>query len=91
MDTTFQERLNLYEIAQETIGFMMAIRTERIFVEKNKSNPDAKKIAQWENEFYHYRDEQHRLSFDDDITIKRVLDEYCPIVKANFNGVKTGE
>jgi len=84
MSIPYQERLNLYEITQETIGFMMALRTEAISDEEQKPAPDAAKIAQWRNEFRRYRDEQHDLRLDDDAAIQRVLDEYCPIVKADY-------
>jgi len=84
MKIPYQERLNLYEIAQETIGFMMAMRTEAIHDEKKKAAPDVAKIAQWQIEFCQYRDEQHGLRLHDDAAIQRVLNEYCPIVKENF-------
>jgi hypothetical protein len=81
---SYQERLNRFEIAQETIGFMMAMRTAAIYDEKKKTEPDTAKIAQWEQEFNQYRDEQHNLRLKDDAAIQRVLDEYCPIVKADY-------
>ncbi|MDR1274879.1 MAG: hypothetical protein LBL72_00580 [Candidatus Accumulibacter sp.] len=83
---TMGERLTRYEIAQETIGFMMAIRTDLIYKEKDKTTPDAEKIAQWEAEFKQFADELHYLHLDDEIEIQRVLDEYCPIVKADYEG-----
>jgi len=79
-----QERLNLFEIAQETIGFMMAMRTEAIYEEKKKEYPNAEKIDKWNKEFYQLDTELHGLRVNDDAEIKRVLDEYCPLVKANF-------
>jgi len=84
MTFDMQERLNLFEIAQETIGFMMAMRMEAIYEEKKKGYPDVEKIEKWESEFSKYRNEQHELSIDDDASIQKVLDEYCPIVKADF-------
>ncbi|ENO90942.1 hypothetical protein C662_18668 [Thauera sp. 28] len=81
---TMRERLNRYEIAQETIGFMMAMRTEAIHDEAKKATPDAAKIAQWEAEFTRYDDELYGLRLHDDEAIQRVLDEYCPIVKAEY-------
>jgi len=79
-----RERLNRYEISQETIGFMMAIRTDAIWREKEKEHPDIKKIAQWNAEFDGYADELHELGLEDDVAVQRVLDEYFPIAKANF-------
>ena len=84
MNIPYQERLNLYEIAQETIGFMMGMRTEAIHDEKKKAQPDAAKIAQWNQEFDQLDDELHGLRLNDDAAIQRVLDEYCPIVKADY-------
>lgn len=84
MNIPYQERLNLYEIAQETIGFMMAMRTEAIHDEKKKAQPDAGKIAQWNREFDQLDTELYGLRLDDDSGIQRVLDEYCPIVKADY-------
>jgi hypothetical protein len=84
MNIPYQERLNLYEIAQETIGFMMAMRTEAIYDEKKKAAPDTAKIAQWNQEFDQLDNELYGLRLDDDAGIQRVLDEYCPIVKADY-------
>jgi hypothetical protein len=84
MSIPYQERLNLYEIAQETIGFMMAMRTEAIHDEKKKAAPDTAKIAQWNQEFDQLDDELYGLRLNDDAAIQRVLDEYCPTVKADF-------
>jgi len=89
MNISFQERLNLYEIAQETIGFMMAMRSDAIYKEKKKPNPDVFKIAQLDKEFDLLNDELHDLKIEDDEKIKRVLDEYCPIVKADFQRHKS--
>jgi len=81
---TMRERLNRYEIAQETIGFMMAMRTEAICDEEKKAAPDAARIHQWRAEFNRLADEQDDLRLDDDDAIGQVLDEYCPIVKADY-------
>lgn len=83
-ELTTRDRLNRYEIAQETIGFMMAMRTEVIHDEEKKAAPDAVKIAQWNTEFKRLDDELYGLRLHDDEAIQRVLDEYCPIVKAEY-------
>lgn len=80
-NVTVQDQLNDYEIAQETIGFMMGIRTEAIYQEKGKAQPDVAKIAQLEAEFIQLNNELDDLRLDDRRGIQRVLDEYCPIVK----------
>lgn len=81
---TMQERLNRFEIAQETIGFRMAMLTSEIHEEKAKAAPDAGKIAALRAEFNAFADEQHALRPNDDAEIDRVLNEHCPIVKADF-------
>ena len=75
---TYQDRLNLYETAQETIGFMMAMRTEAIYDEKKEATPDTSKIQQWEAEFKRLADEQDGLRLADAAAIQRVLNEYGP-------------
>jgi hypothetical protein len=84
VDMTMRERLNRYEVAQETIGFMMAMRTEAIHDEEKKAAPDGAKIAQWNKEFDELDIELYDLRLDDDAAVQRVLDEYCPIVKADY-------
>jgi len=83
-ELTMRDRLNRYEAAEETIGFMMAMRTKAIRDEQEKAEPDAARIAQWSIEFDRLADEQDNLRLDDDAAIQRVFDEYSPIVKANF-------
>ncbi|MEN9561757.1 MAG: hypothetical protein RIR73_1 [Chloroflexota bacterium] len=83
-ELTYQERLNRFEIAQETIGFLMAIRTRYIAQEEKKNKPDASLIEGWRIEFRGFFDELHSLDLKDDAKIQHVLDEYCPIVKAAY-------
>lgn len=84
IEITTRDRLNRFEIAQETIGFMMAMRTEAIHDEEQKVVPDATKIAQWNAEFEWFDRELYDLRLGDDAAVQRVLDEYCPIVKAEY-------
>lgn len=81
---TVRERLTRFEIAQETIGFMIAMRTTAIYDEEKKANPDREKIAQWEAESKQLDDELYELGLNDDAAIQHVLDDYCPIVKADY-------
>jgi len=81
---TVQDRLNRYEIAQETLGFMMAMRTEAIHDEKQKNMPDASKIAKWREEVNQLDNELYALRLNDEEAIQRVLDNYCPVVKAEY-------
>jgi len=88
-ELTVNERLNRYEIAQETIGFMMAMRSSALSSEQKKEAPDFEKIAKWDAELDAFALELHALEFDDDKTIQHVLDEYCPVVKANFERMRS--
>lgn len=83
-EITVGERLNRFEIVQETIGFMMAMRTEAIHDEQQRPVPDAAKIEQWKQEFDRLDTGLDRLHLDDDAAVRRVLDEYCPVVKAEY-------
>ncbi|BEU98777.1 hypothetical protein ACDW_44830 (plasmid) [Acidovorax sp. DW039] len=83
-ELTYQERLNRFEIAQETIGFMMAMHTRSIDQEQKKAAPDTAVIDSLRAEFKKLADELYYLRLKDDATIQRVLDEYCPIVKAAY-------
>ena len=83
-ELTMRERLDRFEIAQETIGFMIAIRTDAIYDEEKKANPDRGKIAQWKAEKRQFADELYELGLNDDAAIQHVLDDYCPIVKADY-------
>ena len=83
-ELTYQERLNRFEIAQETIGFMMAKCTFSINQEKKKAAPDAAVIESLRSELKKFSEELYYLRLKDIATIQRVLDEYCPIVKAAY-------
>lgn len=83
-ELTMRERLDRFEIAQETIGFMIAIRTEAICDEEKKANPNREKIAQWKAESRRLDDELYDLDMDDEVAIQHVLDDYCPLVKADY-------
>ena len=88
-ELTYQERLNRFEIAQETIGFMMAMRTRSIDQEQKQAAPDTAVIDSLRAEFKKLADELYYLRLKDDATIQRVLDEYCPIVKAAYEQERT--
>ena len=85
---TMRERLNRYEIAQETIGFMMATRSAAIHEAETAAVPDVQRIATLERELRDLGWEQDDLRLDDDAAIQRVIDVYGPIVKANFERLR---
>ena len=74
-ELTHQQRLNRFEIAQEMIGFMMALRTSLIDEEQQKVSPDIALIAQWEAEFDKLDDELYNLHLSDEKDIERVIAE----------------
>ena len=82
MTMTTTERLARFETAQETIGFLMALRTTWISDEKAKPAPDLASIARWSAERDRYWDEQDALSYDDVAGIERVIKDYGPLVRA---------
>ena len=89
-ELTHQQRLNRFEIAQEMIGFMMALRTSLIDEEQQKDSPDIALIAQWEAEFDKLDDELYNLQLSDENEIQRVIAEYGPILKASSNSAQSG-
>ena len=89
-ELTHQQRLNRFEIAQEMIGFMMALRTSLIDEEQQKVSPDIALIAQWEAEFDKLDDELYNLQLSDENEIQRVIAEYGPILKARSNPAQSG-
>lgn len=78
---TTTERLARFETAQETIGFLMALRSTWIADERAKRSPDLAKIAHWSAERDRYWDEQDALSYDDQAAIERVIINYGPLVR----------
>ena len=82
MKMTTTERLVRFETAQETIGFLMALRTTWISDERAQPSPDLAKIARWSAERDRYWDEQDALSYDDQAAIERVIKDYGPLVRA---------
>jgi hypothetical protein len=77
-------RLNLYETAQETIGLMLAMLTEEIQNEERKDAPDPAKLERLNADFDRLDGELYSLRITDAAAIQRVLNEYGPILKADF-------
>jgi hypothetical protein len=77
------EQLCRFENAQETIGFMIAKRSEWIHQEEQKPNPNPNKIEQWTAETFAFEDERMAMRLHDDEAINRVLSTYSPIIKAD--------
>lgn len=77
-------RLILYETAQETIGLMLALLTEEIQSEERKDAPDPAKLERLNADSERLDDELYSLRLTDAAAIQRVLNEYGPILKADF-------
>jgi len=81
-ELTVRERLNRYEVAQETIGFMIALRTSELYKVENQAAPDNAEIEMLNGEISRLQDELYDLSSSDNVAIQHVLDDYGPILKA---------
>lgn len=81
---SYSQRLISFEIAQDTLCFMMARLTALIDQEKKKAAPGTEVIAQWEKEFDKLHDELHSLRMSDDAEFQRIAQEYSPILKADY-------
>lgn len=86
--TTMQERLNNFEMAQETICFAQAIYTGLIYQEKRKPAPDEAKIALWDKKYNDADDELRGLRLDDDAGIQAVTEKYTVIIRENKDGIQ---
>ncbi|MGL3606334.1 hypothetical protein ACSV9I_07465 [Rhizobium sp. G187] len=90
-ELTYQERLIRFEVAQDTIGLLMAHCTHCIHEEQKKDAPDAGKIAEWQAEFDRLFDEQYELRPGDNTEIARVLADYGPLVRARYEMASSGD
>ncbi|HBN8007497.1 TPA: hypothetical protein L3645_006324 [Pseudomonas aeruginosa] len=82
---TTTERLARLEAAQEVLGFLMAARSELIFKEGKKAQPDAAKIEQWEAERNALFDLEDGLRLDDPAGIEQVITTYGPQARQMFS------
>lgn len=84
MTMTITKRLARYETAQETIGLLIADLAARMHKERNSDNSNQALIVQWKAEQSAFKAESDRLRFDDNHAIDRVINVYCPIVRALY-------
>lgn len=82
MNTT--ERLSRFETAQEALGMLIAARSEWIYRERKKAEPDAEKISVWEAETESLAAREDALRFDDAKEIERVIAECGLEVRAIY-------
>ncbi|GHU14435.1 hypothetical protein FACS189441_4070 [Betaproteobacteria bacterium] len=84
MKNVTMEQLARFENAQETLGMMVAIRTNWITQERRRDNPDNEKIACWQSERQEYEVMEDALRLDNEAEINRVLTTYNPQVRSAF-------
>ena len=83
MNTTV--RLARFETAQEALGMLIAARSELIYQERKKAEPDAEKISVWEAETEALAVREDALRFDDAEEIERVIAECGVEVRAIYS------
>ena len=81
---SYSQRLISFEIAQDTLCFMMARLTALTDQEEKKAAPSSELIAQWRKEFDKLHDELYYLRMSDDAEFQRIAQEYSPILKADY-------
>jgi hypothetical protein len=81
---TTTEKVVRYEVAQEVIGYMIAIRAAWIAQEAHQAAPDAAKVGQWQQEQSELARERDELLPADEDAIERVLGQYGPLVKSEY-------
>ena len=83
-DLSMTQRLALYETAIETLGMMVAVRSEWISAERKKSNPNKSLINKWEDEQIDFFLQDERLLLHDTAKIEEIIAVYAPIIKKEF-------
>lgn len=83
MNTT--ERLTRFETAQEALGMLIAARSELIYQERKKADPDVEKISLWEAETEALAAREEALRFGDAEEIERVITECGVEVRAIYS------
>lgn len=73
------------EIAQDALGLLIALRSESIFHERKKAQPNAEIIEQWKAERNALFALTRSLNCDDRDTIENVIATYGPSARALFD------
>lgn len=76
------------EIAQDALGCLIALRSESIFYERKKAEPNAEIISLWKAERNSFFDLTRSLSCNDRDTIENVIATYGPYARALFDSGK---
>lgn len=78
------QKLARFECAQEILGMMIALRSNWIYTERQRSAPDHALIDKWEAEVRSFVEENAQLLLSDAEGIDRTISLYAPQVRANF-------
>jgi len=78
------ERFRLVELADAVMKDILGINFRAIMAEKQKENPDIKKLNYLKEERRQLKAEQKQISFDDKEALHRYIDKYATIIKAHF-------
>ncbi|MDT3228046.1 MULTISPECIES: hypothetical protein [Pseudomonas syringae group] len=73
------------EIAQDVMGCLIALRSESIFYERKKAEPNAEIISLWKAERNTLFDLTRSLNCNDRDTIENVIATYGPSARALFD------
>lgn len=73
------------EIAQDVLGCLIALRSESIFYERKKAQPNVEIISQWNAERNTLFDLTRSLNCNDRDTIENVIATYGPSANALFD------
>jgi hypothetical protein len=73
------------EIAQDVLGCLIALRSELIFYERKKAQPNVEIISQWKAERNTLFDLTRSLNCKDRDTIENVIATYGPSARALFD------
>ena len=82
-DFTDRERWDRHEDAQHAIGSMIAMCSHMSGIEERAESPDPVLLAKIDRERGEFARERLGLRFEDDLAVQRVLDVYCPVIKAH--------
>ncbi|WP_339492955.1 MULTISPECIES: hypothetical protein [unclassified Pseudomonas] len=76
------------EIAQDVLSCLIALRSESIFYERKKAQPNAEIISLWKDERSALFNLTRSLHRDDQETIENVIATYGPSAKALLDSGK---
>ena len=88
-DFDYHERSERWEIATSAIGNMISMCSHMSGIEEKSTHPDPVLLAKIDRERGAFAREQLDLRFEDDLAVQRVLDVYCPVIKAHMKELRS--